>query len=394
MPVIINKAIIILFSIGCDQMTTHGVSVAKPGTGVYCFKGTKFINRRIDRNLYDQLGNILHQPFCTVKWTTFICRCCRKGTRMEQTSFPPAIFLMGPTASGKTGVAVELVQTMPVEIISVDSALVYRGMDIGTAKPDADTLLLAPHHLINIINPTQAYSAAAFRLDALQLMKDITLRGKIPLLVGGTMLYFKALREGLSNLPVADPAVRCELEALISKHGAPWLHQQLADIDPVTAARLSPNDTQRIGRAMEIYRITGQAMSELVKKTENNMHEVLPYRITSIALVPSERCVLHQRIETRFNQMVSDGLLEELSALQKNHLLTPELPAMRSVGYRQAWQYLAGEISKEQFIETGIIATRQLAKRQLTWLRAMPENHQLDCLSDNLMQQVRHTLHC
>jgi len=302
---------------------------------------------------------------------------------------PPAIFLMGPTASGKTGVAVELVQTLPVEIISVDSALVYRDMNIGTAKPDAATLARAPHHLIDVIAPTEAYSAAAFRRDALALMADITARGNIPLLAGGTMLYFKALREGLSQLPVANAAVRAELDAVIAEHGIAWLHDQLALVDAETAARLSPNDTQRIQRAMEIYRLTGKPMSELLKLQED---AALPYRITSIALIPSDRSVLHRRIATRFEQMLESGLIEELQGLRKKYALHPELPSMRCVGYRQGWQYMEGEITAAQFLETGIIATRQLAKRQLTWLRSMPENIEIDCLSDNLTRQVRNAL--
>jgi tRNA dimethylallyltransferase len=299
---------------------------------------------------------------------------------------PPAIFLMGPTASGKTGVAVELVQTMPVEIISVDSALVYRDMNIGTAKPDAATLSLAHHHLIDVIDPTDAYSAAAFRRDALRLMGEITARGNIPLLVGGTMLYFKALRDGLSQLPVADPVVRAELDAVIAEHGIAYLHQQLAVVDAETAARLSPNDTQRIQRAMEIYRLTGTSMSAFFKlQTEN---AALPYQITSIALTPADRSVLHKRIAMRFEQMLEMGLLDELCSLRNKYELTPELPSMRCVGYRQAWQYQEGEISKAEFVETGIIATRQLAKRQLTWLRSMPENVEINCLSPDLLQQV------
>ena len=310
----------------------------------------------------------------------------RPGTAV----LPPAIFLMGPTASGKTGVAVELAQTLPVELISVDSALVYRDMNIGTAKPDADTLRRAPHHLIDIIAPTEAYSAAAFRRDALRLMADITARGKIPLLVGGTMLYFKALRDGLSVLPVADPAIRAALDAEIAEHGIANLHRQLAEVDSDTAARLSPNDTQRIGRAMEIYRITGQTMSELFKlQTEAAS---LPYRISSIALLPDDRSVLHQRIATRFHQMLAADLIGELRDLRNNYALHRELPAMRCVGYRQAWQYLEGEITEAQLVETGIIATRQLAKRQLTWLRSMPENIEINCMSDDLNQQVHNAL--
>ena len=281
---------------------------------------------------------------------------------------PPAIFLMGPTASGKTGVAVELAQRLPVELISVDSALVYRDMDIGTAKPDAATLARAPHHLIDIIDPTEAYSAAAFRHDALRLMADISARGKIPLLVGGTMLYFKALREGLSALPQADPAVRAALDA---------------EVDAETAARLAPNDTQRVQRAMEIFRLTGSPMSVLLRR--QTRHE-LPYRIRSIALIPSDRSALHARIAIRFKQMLAQGLIEELRALRKKYPLHPDLPSMRCVGYRQSWQYLEGEIGEAQLLEAGIAATRQLAKRQLTWLRSMPENIELDCLAPNLAQ--------
>ncbi|OHC64689.1 MAG: tRNA (adenosine(37)-N6)-dimethylallyltransferase MiaA [Rhodocyclales bacterium GWA2_65_19] len=298
---------------------------------------------------------------------------------------PPAIFLMGPTASGKTGVAVELAQRLPVELISVDSALVYRGMDIGTAKPDAATLARAPHHLIDIIDPTEVYSAAAFRRDALRLMAEITAKGKIPLLVGGTMLYFKALREGLSPLPQADAAVRAELDAEIARHGIGHLHRRLAEVDAATAARLAPGDTQRIQRAMEIYRISGQPMSELLK--HQTQHE-LPYDIASIALIPDQRSVLHQRIAKRFAQMLKDGLVGELRALRDRYPLHPELPAMRCVGYRQAWQFIEGEIDEAQLLETGIAATRQLAKRQLTWLRSMPDNVELDCLAPHLTERV------
>lgn len=300
-------------------------------------------------------------------------------------ALPPAIFLMGPTTSGKTGVAVELAQTLPVELISVDSALVYRDMNIGTAKPDAETLRIAPHHLINIIKPTEVYSAAAFRHDALNLMADITARGKIPLLVGGTMLYFRALQNGLNELPVADSDIRAELDAIIAEHGIAYLHQQLADVDAETATRLSPNDTQRVQRAMEIYRVTGTPMSELLKK-ENDYS--LPYRTINIALIPSDRKVLHQRITTRFEQMMKQGLVEEVRALRRQYELHPNLPSMRCVGYRQAWQFIDGEINETQLFETGLAATRQLAKRQLTWLRSTPDVIEIDCLSTNLTPQV------
>ncbi|HEU0219454.1 MAG TPA: tRNA (adenosine(37)-N6)-dimethylallyltransferase MiaA [Gallionella sp.] len=304
-------------------------------------------------------------------------------------TLPPAIFLMGPTASGKTGVAVELAQHLPVELISVDSALVYRDMNIGTAKPDAATLARAPHHLIDIIDPTEAYSAAAFRHDALRLMAGITARGKIPLLVGGTMLYFKALREGLSVLPEADPTVRAALDAEIAQHGIEHLHRQLSEVDAETAARLNPADTQRIQRALEIYRITGQPMSMLLR--QQTRYE-LPYRILSIALIPSDRAQLHTRIATRFKAMLELGLVNELCALRNKYPLHPDLPSMRCVGYRQAWQYLEGEITEEELLEKSIAATRQLAKRQLTWLRSMPDNLELDCLTPSLAQTVLNAL--
>jgi tRNA dimethylallyltransferase len=319
-------------------------------------------------------------------------------------TMPPAIFLMGPTASGKTGVAVELVKHLPVEIISVDSALVYRDMDIGTAKPDAATLARAPHHLIDIIDPTQAYSAAAFRRDALRLMHDIASRKKIPLLVGGTMLYFKALSAGLSDLPQADPEIRAALDAEIAQHGIEWLHAELAKVDAASAARLKPTDTQRIQRAMEIYRISGQPMSALIQKPQgvlpyaptdariagaygDTLH-TLPFHILPIALIPSDRAQLHARIATRFKAMLEQGLVDELRRLRKKYSLHADMTAMRCVGYRQAWQFIEGEISAAQLLETGIIATRQLAKRQLTWLRAMPENIELDCLDPNMVQMV------
>jgi tRNA dimethylallyltransferase len=298
---------------------------------------------------------------------------------------PPAIFLMGPTASGKTGVAVELAQHLPVEIISVDSALVFRDMNIGTAKPDATILARAPHHLIDIINPTEAYSAAAFRRDALRLMHDITQRKKIPLLVGGTMLYFKALRHGLSNLPQSDPAVRAALEAGIARHGIKHMHAQLTKVDVETAARLKPADTQRIQRAMEIYRITGKTMSALIAQKQS---AELPYRIIPIALVPSDRAELHARIAQRFKAMLEQGLVDELRGLREKYPLHPDMTAMRCVGYRQAWQFIEDEIDSAQLLETGIAATRQLAKRQLTWLRSMPNNIEMDCFAPDLLQAV------
>jgi tRNA dimethylallyltransferase len=301
----------------------------------------------------------------------------------------PAIFLMGPTASGKTGVAVELVQRLPVELISVDSALVFRDMDIGTAKPDATTLARAPHHLIDIISPTEAYSAAAFRKDALRLMADISARGKIPLLVGGTMLYFKALRIGLSPLPQADAEVRAKLDEIIVQHGIEHLHAELAKVDAATAARLHATDTQRIQRAMEIFLVSGKPMSELIKQQEQNP---LPYRILPIALIPADRAVLHQRIAARFEQMLRQGLLDELRGLREKYALHRDMTSMRCVGYRQAWEFMEGEITEAGLLEKGIAATRQLAKRQLTWLRSTPDVVEMNCLEPNLNLEVLNKL--
>jgi tRNA dimethylallyltransferase len=303
---------------------------------------------------------------------------------MPVSRMPPAIFLMGPTASGKTALAVSLVEHFPLEIISVDSALVYRGMDIGTAKPDAATLARAPHHLLDIRDPTEAYSAAAFREDAQRLMADIVARGKVPLLVGGTMLYFRALLQGLDDLPGADPAVRQELERAAAARGWPAMHAELAQADPVTAARLAPNDSQRIGRALEILQLTGQPMSALLDRGQ----AALPYRVLQLALIPSDRAVLHQRIAARFDAMLAEGLLEEVKALRQAYALTVDLPSMRAVGYRQAWSYLDGEIDLAALRERGIAATRQLAKRQLTWLRSWPDVKELDCLADDLESQA------
>lgn len=297
---------------------------------------------------------------------------------------------MGPTASGKTSAAVELLQRLPVELISVDSALVYRDMDIGTAKPDAATLELAPHHLIDVIAPTEAYSAAQFRADALRLMVDITARGKIPLLVGGTMLYFKALQGGLGELPQADPAVRARLDAEALAIGWPAMHAKLAKIDPETAARLMTTDSQRIQRALEVCELSGKTMTRLFAEQSAT---ALPYRLLKLALVPSERKVLHDRIALRFEQMLQAGLIDEVKALRAKYpALTADLPSMRCVGYRQTWQYLDGEFGLDELREKGIAATRQLAKRQLTWLRGMDDTVELDCLdaavNEKLLQYI------
>jgi len=276
---------------------------------------------------------------------------------------------MGPTASGKTPLALALARALPVEIVSVDSAQVYRGMDIGTAKPSRSERGAVPHHLIDIIDPTEAYSAARFRSDALGLMNEITARGRVPLLVGGTMLYFKALREGLSALPDSDESIRAEIDAEAAERGWPAMHAKLADIDPQTASRLKPNDAQRIQRALEVYRLSGEAMSQLLGRKKG---AALPFRLIELALVPSDRAELHRRIEARFDTMLERGLVNELRALRKRYALRPTLPSMRCVGYRQAWQHLEGEIDGGELRNRGIFATRQLAKRQLTWLRATP----------------------
>lgn len=297
-----------------------------------------------------------------------------------------AIFLMGPTASGKTGAAVELYSKLPIEIISVDSALVYRDMNIGTAKPNADILAKAPHHLIDMIDPTSAYSAANFRVDALRLMADITARGKIPLLVGGTMLYFKGLQSGLSGLPEANQEIRARLDGRAALIGWPAMHEKLALVDAPTAARIKPNDSQRIQRALEVFEITGESMTSLFTKQSN---EELPYNLLKIALVPSDRKVLHDRIALRFEQMLKAGFLEEVRMLKlKYPSLTAESTAMRCVGYRHAWEHLAGNYHQVELLERGIFATRQLAKRQLTWLRSMNDIIELDCLNCNLNKFV------
>ena len=292
------------------------------------------------------------------------------------------IFLMGPTASGKTGAAVHAVQHLPVEIISVDSALVFKDMNIGTAKPDAATLALAQHHLIDIIDPTSAYSAANFRSDALRLMADITARGKIPLLVGGTMLYFKALEGGLSGLPEADAEVRTRLDAEAAQIGWPAMHDKLAQIDATTAARLMPNDAQRVQRALEVHVITGKTMTALFAEQTN---EVLPYNLLKISLIPSDRAVLHARIATRFDNMLKAGFVDEVRVLiAKYPSLTAESTSMRCVGYRQALEYLHGDYDATELRDRGVFATRQLAKRQLTWLRGMDDVLALDCLDVDL----------
>ena len=299
---------------------------------------------------------------------------------------PAAILLIGPTASGKSALAMALASRFPIEIISVDSAQIYRGMNIGTAKPSAAERAAVPHHLIDIIDPTESYSAARFSADALSRMKEITERGRLPLLVGGTMLYFKALREGLSELPESDAQVRAQIDAEAAERGWPALHAELAKVDARTAARLNPTDSQRIQRALEVFRISGKPMSQLLGRARR---EGLPFRLIELALVPSDRAELHRRIEERFDAMLEKGLVEELRALRQRYALRPGLPSMRCVGYRQAWQFLEGEIDRDALHNLGIFATRQLAKRQLTWLRSMPGVRALDSLAPGIEAAVR-----
>jgi tRNA dimethylallyltransferase len=282
---------------------------------------------------------------------------------------------------------------MPVEIISVDSALVYREMDIGTAKPSAEELASVPHHLIDIIDPLESYSVMQFREDAIRLVADIQSRGKLPLLVGGTMMYFKGLVDGLDDLPTADAGVRARIDEEAARIGWPGMHAKLRALDPVTAERLAPNDAQRINRALEIIELSGKPMSELLARREKT---VLPFDLVSFALEPSDRAVLHQRIAQRFDQMLGErddaGIVAEVARLRARGDLHLNLPSMRCVGYRQSWEYLDGLYGREQLRENGIVATRQLAKRQLTWLRAMPDRIVIDCLARDATGQVLATL--
>lgn len=305
---------------------------------------------------------------------------------------PPALLLLGPTASGKTASALALAEALPVEIVSVDSALVYRDMDIGTAKPSAAEQAVCPHHLIDVVSPEESYSAARFRADAIRLMTEIGARGRIPLLAGGTMLYFKALRDGLSDLPAADAGLRRAIETDAAARGWPALHAELAALDPEAAARLEPTDAQRIQRALEIVRLTGEPLAASYARRED---ATLPCRLLPIALAPSDRGVLHARIEQRFDQMLAAGMIDELARLRQRYRLHPDMPSMRCVGYRQAWEYLDGDIDRAELRFKGIAATRQLAKRQLTWQRQFRESWpgliELDCLAPDLAAQVRDT---
>lgn len=295
------------------------------------------------------------------------------------------ICLMGPTASGKTALAVELVQRLPCDIISVDSAMVYRGMDIGSAKPDATTLKKAPHRLIDIVDPAVPYSAGQFRIDALREIHDIIAHNRIPLLVGGTMMYFKVLQQGLATLPQANAEVRAEIKARAERDGWEKLHAELTQIDPIAAARININDAQRIQRAIEVFRLTGKSISSWQAKDTNPLSE---YTVINIGLMPSNRELLHQRIAQRFDEMLAQGLLDEVKQLYARGDLTADLPSIRSVGYRQVWNYLAGNITKEQMREQAITATRQLAKRQMTWLRSWLDIILLDSEANDLTDIV------
>lgn len=301
---------------------------------------------------------------------------------LEKSSKPPVIFLMGPTASGKTDLAIGLRQHLPVELISVDSTLVYRGMNIGTAKPGPDELVQAPHRLIDIRDPSEPYSVADFLTDAEREIKDIHAQGRIPLLVGGTMLYFRALLDGLAEMPAADVEVRAQIEREAETFGWPHVHKLLTEVDPETAAEIHPNHSQRLSRALEVYRVSGKTMAELrhlqrLREGESSFCE--RYNLCQLAIAPRDRSILHERIALRFGKMLEAGLVDEVGGLYQRGDLHPDLPAIRAVGYRQVWDYLDGKLNYDAMVERGIIATRQLAKRQFTWLRgwSTTENSQL-----------------
>jgi len=299
-------------------------------------------------------------------------------------NLPPAIFIIGPTASGKTGLAIKLMEHFPIELISVDSALVYKGMDIGTAKPTAQELTKAPHRLISFLDPSQPYSAADFRNDALREMREITEAGNIPVLVGGTMLYYRALENGLAELPQADEEIRQKLTDKARQLGWDGLHQRLVEVDPVAGARIHPNDQQRIQRALEVFEITGKPLTTHQQEARAT---ALPYRLMKIALIP-ERGWIRDLAEKRFDQMLQQGFMEEVKMLHARDDLSADLPAIRAVGYRQAWDYLEGKLDKDEMRERAIIATRQLAKRQMTWMRSEPNIIRYDAQNYDLQQIV------
>ena len=309
----------------------------------------------------------------------------------EARSHPPAILLMGPTASGKTAVAMALTRRFPVELISVDSAQVFRDMDIGTAKPDAATLREFPHHLIDLISPEEAYSAARFCTDALAAMGEISARGKTPLLVGGTMLYFKALLEGLADLPQACPETRADIDSQANANGWPAVHAALAEIDPATAARLHPTDAQRIQRALEVFRLTGRPLSALLAEGKSQLP---PYQFLSLGLLPAERSVLHERIAQRYDAMLKAGLEGEVDMLRAKYRLSLNLPSMRCVGYRQIWEVQDGLAPRSEMRDRGIYATRQLAKRQITWMSNTLQPEIFDCLAQDVETRIVERVAC
>ncbi len=304
---------------------------------------------------------------------------------MSSPRLPPAILIMGPTASGKTAVAMALADRFPVELISVDSAQVFRDMNVGTAKPDAATLERYPHRLIDIISPEESYSTARFRDDALATMAEISAAGKVPVLVGGTMLYFRSLLQGLAELPKADPALRAEIDADAAQLGWPAMHQKLAAFDPLTATRLHPTDSQRIQRALEVCRLSGRPMSALLAES-GQMRP--PYDFLSIGLLPSVRTTLHERIARRFDEMLLGGLNDEVRHLRQKYNLNLNLPSMRCVGYRQTWEAQDGLLPASELRDRGIFATRQLAKRQITWLTNSFESENFDCLAPALSEKI------
>lgn len=307
---------------------------------------------------------------------------------MQNESLPPAIFLMGPTASGKTALSVQLAQILNAEIISVDSALVFKGMDIGTAKPTLEERGGISHHLIDILDPSESYSTGQFRNQATELMADITARGKIPILVGGTMLYFNALTQGLATLPEANPEIRAKLEQELALYGKETQYQRLREVDPQAANRIHPNDPQRIQRALEVYEISGKPLSSFFSQSGPD----LPYQIIKIIIAPEDRALLHEKIALRFKQMLAQGLIPEVEKLYQRSDLSPALPSIRAVGYRQVWSYLEGEYDLETMSEKAIIATRQLAKRQFTWLRREVDAHSFVSGDENLLAKVLETL--
>jgi tRNA dimethylallyltransferase len=300
----------------------------------------------------------------------------------------PVICLAGPTAAGKSASTLALAERWPMEIVNVDSATIYRGMDIGTAKPSREEQARVPQHLLDILDPAQSYSAAEFRADALRLIDDIRARGRIPLLAGGTMMYYKALRDGLDDLPQADPALRAELEARAAAQGWPALHAELARLDSVTAARLAPNDSQRIQRALEVWHTSGQPLSHFHAAGKAEPAPGRPVCSLLVSLEPTDRAWLHGRIAERFDAMLAAGFIDEVQALRARGDLDPDLPSMRCVGYRQAWEALDGMFPMPELRERGIAATRQLAKRQITWLRSMPQRHVIAAEAPDATAQV------